>query len=76
MAEPSNGRRNGIVGALSGIANGLIGALPPAFLLMCVLNIAFLGLVLWFMNTQLEHRMALATKILDRCLEQMAIHRP
>jgi hypothetical protein len=71
VSTPSNNGRNGLIGAVSSVANGLIGALPPAFLLMCVLNLAFLGLVLWFINSQLDQRVALANKILDHCLAQM-----
>jgi hypothetical protein len=61
----------GLTGLAQSISAGLIGALPPAFLLMCVLNIIFLGLILWFIEHQLDQRMLLANKILDHCWQKL-----
>ena len=44
-------------------------ALPPAFLLLCLINAAFIAAVLWFLDVQLAQRMELANKILDACLQ-------
>jgi hypothetical protein len=57
----------GITGLAASISTGLIGALPPAFLFLCVINLAFLGLVLWFVEHQLDQRMGLANKIVEHC---------
>jgi hypothetical protein len=65
-AEPKAEPRT-ITGLAASVGNNLITALPPAFLIMCVLNLAFLGLVLWFIEHQLDQRMAMANKILDHC---------
>ena len=42
--------------------------LPPGFLVLAVLNIVLVGMVMWFLDSQLDTRLALLTKILDRCL--------
>jgi hypothetical protein len=57
----------GITGLAASISNGLIGALPPAFLFLCVINLAFLGMTLWFVQHQLDQRVGLADKIIERC---------
>lgn len=61
----------GLTGLAASISNGLISALPPAFLLMCVLNLAFLGLVLWFIQHQLDQRVAFVNKVFDHCFQQL-----
>jgi hypothetical protein len=57
-------------GAVNDIGRSLIGALPPAFLMLCVLNAAFLGGTLWFLSNQMEKRTEIVGKMLDRCMEQ------
>lgn len=64
-----------IVGAASRLGQSLIGALPPAFLLLVLLNCAFLALVMWFVDTQLKQRTELVGKLVDRCME-IALHAP
>lgn len=73
MNEPSG---NGtVVGAAARLGQSLIGALPPAFLLLVLLNCAFLALVMWFVDTQLKQRTELVGKLVDRCME-IALHAP
>jgi hypothetical protein len=67
-----NQTRSGVLGSLTEVGDRLIGALPPAFLLLCVINIAFLGIVLWFLDNQIGQRTALVGKLLDRCMSDMA----
>jgi len=55
-------------GILSGISEKLIRALPPAFLLLVILNIVFLGVVGWVFSHNSEQRNALLTKIVESCL--------
>jgi hypothetical protein len=57
-------------GVLNDIGRGLISALPPAFLMLCVLNAAFLGGTLWFLSNQMEKRTEIVGNMLDRCMEQ------
>lgn len=71
MSEP-NGT---IPGAISRLGQSLIGALPPAFLLLVLINAAFMGVVLWFVDDQMQSRTVLAEKIIDRCMD-VAIHKP
>jgi hypothetical protein len=65
-----------IVGATSRLGQALIGALPPAFVMLCLINVGFLGLVMWFLNGQMEQRTALVTKVFDRCFEIALEHPP
>ena len=46
----------------------IVGTLPPAFLVLVTINLAFLGVVLWFLDSQLEARTVLLGRIIDRCL--------
>jgi hypothetical protein len=62
--------RGGAAGAVADISRSLISALPPAFLMLCVLNAAFLGGTLWFLSNQMEKRTEIVSKMLDRCMEQ------
>ena len=65
MSEPES---KGIVSAVANVSTSLITALPPTFIMLVLLNTAFLGAVLWFLNIQLEGRMAMANRIIDHCL--------
>ena len=56
-------------GLFSTLGRALIGALPPAFLLLCVINVAFLAAVLWFLDNQSEARLHLIERIIDRCVD-------
>lgn len=58
----------GLTAAVNDLGRRLITALPPAFLMLALMNLAFIGLVLWFLDQQMEHRFALANRILDGCL--------
>jgi hypothetical protein len=62
--------RGSAAGAVADISHSLISALPPAFLMLCVLNAAFLGGTLWFLSNQMEKRTEIVSKMLDRCMEQ------
>jgi hypothetical protein len=65
-----------IPGMASRLGQSLIGALPPAFLLLCIINVAFLGLVLWFLNGQIDQRTAMVSKLMDRCMQIALEHEP
>lgn len=65
MSEPD---ANTIPGAVSRLGQSLISALPPAFLLLVVINAIFIGMVMWFLDEQISQRTALVEKIVDHCL--------
>lgn len=53
---------------LESVSEKLVRALPPAFLLLVILNIAFLVTAMWVFNHNTEVRNDMLTKIIDRCL--------
>jgi hypothetical protein len=62
-----NGRKDERL--LVAISDRLIRVLPPAFLLLIVINILFLGTLLWVVNHNLDARNVMLTRIVDRCLQ-------
>ena len=60
----------GITGALKTIGEGLIRVLPPAFVLLIIMNILFLGMITWVFDRNAEVRNELLTKIVEKCLLQ------
>jgi hypothetical protein len=62
-----NGGKGVVAGALD-LSKSLVGALPPAFLLLLLLNAAFVGLLVWFLGDQLEQRDKMAQALFDRCM--------
>ena len=67
MSETNGNGRHGLIGRIS---DKLIFVLPPAFLLLVIINIIFLGFVVWFINNNAEQRNALLTEIVRKCLLQ------
>lgn len=55
-------------GTLVRISERLIRVLPPAFLLLIVMNILFLGALAWVVDHNAEARNALLTRIVEKCL--------
>lgn len=53
---------------LVSISERLIRVLPPAFLLLIVLNCLFLGVIAWVFDHNADVRNVMLTKIIDRCL--------
>lgn len=49
----------------------VLAALPPAFLMLVLMNIAFLGMVLWFLTSQIEQRTAIVAKMIDVCASHL-----
>jgi hypothetical protein len=58
----------GLVGAGLKLSNTIVGALPPAFLLLVLLNLAFLGLVMWFIDDQIQQRTDLVRRVVEHCM--------
>ncbi len=61
-----NGRKDDRV--LVAISDRLIRVLPPAFLLLIVINVLFLGALAWVVNHNAEARNEMLTRIIERCL--------
>lgn len=59
---------NGRHGLLAGVSDKLIRALPPAFLLLVILNIMFLGAVGYVVQHNMTARNEMLNRILDKCL--------
>lgn len=64
----NNPEPRSLTAALAALGTGLIAALPPAFLMLVVINTIFLAVVMAFLNGQMEQRTAMANRILDHCL--------
>lgn len=60
----------GIVGAIVELGRSLVMALPPSFIMLCLLNVGFLWLVMNFLTTQMEMRHQMVARLLDSCIEQ------
>jgi len=58
----------GIASSVTRLGQSLVSALPPAFILLVLINIVFLGVVMWFLDSETEQRMVLVDKLLERCL--------
>lgn len=57
-----------IPGAAARLGQSLISALPPAFVMLCLINAAFIAVVLWFVDDQLDQRTKLVGRLLDHCM--------
>lgn len=71
MAE-GNGR-NTVPGMVADMGRTLVSALPPAFLGLVVVNVIFVGLVMWFLNAQSVQRNQIVSLLIDRCMS-IALH--
>jgi hypothetical protein len=65
-----------VTGAVSKLGQSLITALPPGFLLLCIINILFLGIVMWFLDDQVAQRTSMVGKLLDQCMQIALEHEP
>lgn len=66
-AQPTPAPNGNAFGAAQRIGQSLIGALPPAFLLLLLINAG----VLWFIADQMDSRSVLAGKLIDACMAEM-----
>lgn len=55
---------------LEALGDKLIAVLPPAFLLLVVLNVVFLGVASYVFQHNTTLRNEMITKIIDQCLEK------
>ena len=63
-----NGGHTTPSGMLASVSEKLIRVLPPAFILLIVLNIMFLGMATWMYNQNTEVRNVMLTRIIEGCL--------
>ena len=61
----TNGEKQAMLVTLS---ERVIRALPPAFLMLALINLAFLAAMVWFLNHNVSSRNEMLSKIIDRCL--------
>jgi hypothetical protein len=66
-AAEDNGRTDAN-GLLEKISTRLIRALPPAFIMLALINLAFLGALVWIIDSNVDARNEMLGKIVDRCL--------
>lgn len=51
-----------ITGAATKISTSLIGALPSQFLMLCLINVCFLGIIMWFLSRVTDAEVHLAER--------------
>jgi hypothetical protein len=57
-------------GLLAGVSDRLIRALPPAFLLLVLLNVMFLGVASWVFQHNTAVRNEMIQRIVEGCLKR------
>ena len=72
---PPAPERPSLLGLAARVGDQLVTTLPPAFLLLILINVAFLGLTMWFLEGEIGAKSALIDKIIDRCTD-IALHAP
>jgi len=63
-----NGNGSGKGGVIASVSEKLIRALPPAFLLLALLNVLFLGAFYWFIDGRARHTAEVLNQLLTACL--------
>ena len=66
--ESQHRNGNGKGGLLASVSEKLIRALPPAFLLLVILNIFCLGVVAFVVQHNADARNTMLRAIIDKCL--------
>jgi hypothetical protein len=61
-------QRPGLVGTALDLGKSVVAALPPAFLILSLLNFAFLYLVLNFTEHQNDQRLSILNSVIAQCL--------
>lgn len=55
-----------LLGTIAEVARAVV-IMPPAFLMLCLINVAFLWLALNFVEHQFDQRIAVMNRVLDQC---------
>jgi len=66
----TNGNGNGKHGLVAGISDKLIRALPPAFLLLIIMNIIFMGVAAYVFQHNTDLRNQMIQRIIESCLKR------
>jgi len=67
--------RGGVITQAFDLSRSLVTTLPPAFLLLVLINVVFIGMLMWFLNSNQERRADMIDKLIDRCMS-IALHAP
>jgi len=67
------GGQHGVIGQALDLSKSLLSTLPPAFLLLVLINVAFVGMLMWFLSANQDRRADMIDKLIDRCME-IALH--
>lgn len=70
MSGNGNGKPHTAAGMLSALSEKLVGALPPALLVLVILNCLTLGLMGYLFVHNADTRNAMLSKIIEACLVQ------
>jgi hypothetical protein len=62
--------RSGLAATTVEAGRSILMALPPAFIMLVAMNIAFLWLVFDFMSHENDHRLSIVNKVIDQCLNK------
>jgi hypothetical protein len=65
MVETPMADNKTIIETAGDLAKQTITVLPPSFLLLVVLNLCFLGMVLWFIEHEMSVRMTLMMRVIE-----------
>jgi len=68
MASGNGNGKPTTIGALSSLSEKLVGALPPQFLALVVINVLFLGALFWFIDARANHAAEVLNQLLSSCL--------
>jgi hypothetical protein len=75
VAPTTNGNGNGgnhvtVVGTAHKLGAQVIRALTPQFLALVLVNIAFMGMFVWYIGARAEHATVVMQRLLDECLHK------
>lgn len=59
--------------SLTDVGKQIVGALPPAFLFLLLINTAFIFGLLWFLNQRSSATERLMTPILTACMQEVPV---
>lgn len=65
----------GLAGTALTIGQKVLATLPPAFIMLLLINCVFLFLVLRFVANETDQRVQLVSRIVDACMEHETPHK-
>jgi hypothetical protein len=70
VPDPQDNGSGTILGVAARLGSRVIHALAPQFLALILLNIVFLGLLVWYIDARADHAAAVMKQLLDTCLQR------